>query len=193
MDKRTILLVDDDDQIIEQFERALKREGYAVDTAMSGEEAWEKYQARFYDVVIADWQMGEMNGIELLQKIDEIHPFAKVIMITGAGDEKIAIEAHHYHAFDYVTKPVNIDDFLQRVAEAIRRKDGVITALEDWVATHPDETSRPLKATLEQGEVKMWSAKDVLEEIKNNTEQGRKEYQKLVKLTIDLLTREKIK
>jgi two-component system response regulator HydG len=193
MSKGTILLVDDEPEIVEQYSRALKREGYEVDTAFSGEEGWEKYQARYYDVVLADWRMEEMNGLQLLHNIDQMHPFAKVIIITAFGDESTAIEAHHYHAFDYLKKPVKIYELLNKVQEAIKRKDGVIAALEDWVARHPEESSRPLKATLSEVRgVQVWSAKDILEEIKSNTERGRKEYRKLIQLTIDLLTRGRI-
>lgn len=193
MSQGTILLVDDEPEIVEQYARALRSEGYEVDTAFSGEEAWEKYQSRYYDVVIADWRMGEMNGLQLLRNIDQMHPFAKVIIITGFGDESTAIEAHHYHAFDYLKKPVDRNELLNKVQEAIQRKDGVIAALEDWVATHPEESSRPLKATLSEVRgVQVWSAKDILEEIKSNTERGKKEYRKLIQLTIDLLTRGRI-
>jgi len=193
MSQGTILLVDDEPEIVEQYARALEGEGYEVDTAFSGEEAWEKYQTRYYDVVIADWRMGEMNGLQLLHNIDQMHPFAKVIIITGFGDESTAIEAHHYHAFDYLKKPVDMDELLNKVQEAIQRKDGVISALEEWVTTHPEESSEPLKTTLSEGqEVQVWSAKDILEEIKNNTERGKQEYRKLIQLTIDLLTRRRI-
>ncbi len=193
MSQGTILVVDDEPGIVAYFKDLLESEGYTVDTAYNGEEAWEKYQGRFYDVIIADWKMEKMDGMQLLQKIDELHPFAKVIMITAFGDEGSAIEAHRHHAFDYIKKPVHMNDLLRRVAEAVRRKDGVIAALEGWVADHPEESSRPLKATLSPAKEQVWSAKDVLEEIKGNTEQGRKEYQKLVQLTIDLLNRGRIK
>ena len=93
MSQRTILLVDDEPEIVEQFERALKREGYEVDTAFSGEEGWEKYQSRYYDVVLVDWRMGKMSGLDLLHQIDQAHPpSAKVIMITAHGDESTSIE-----------------------------------------------------------------------------------------------------
>jgi len=193
MSEYSILLVDDEPEIVKQFARALKSEKYNVDTAYSGEEAWEKYQQRYYDVVIVDWLLEKMNGMELLQKIDAIHPFAKVIMITAFGDEQTAIEAHHFHAFDYLKKPVDMDELLKKVKEAINRKDGVIAALENWVETHPDDAVRPLKATLSGKDGnQVWSAKEILEEIKSNSERGKQEYQKLIQLTIDLLTRGRV-
>jgi len=187
----TILLVDDEAELVEEFERALKRKGYTVDTANNGEEGWEKYQHGYYDVVIVDWNMDKMNGMQLLEKIDNMHPSTKVIMMTAYGDEQIAIKAHHHHAFDYLTKPLEIKVLLEKVQEAIRRKDPIIAALENWVKTYPDEASRPLMATLEKKQ-QIWSGKDILNEIKANTERGQQEYQKIVQLTFDLLSRGQI-
>lgn len=191
MSQGKILLIDDEPEIIEQFQRALKREGYSVDTALSGEEGWEKYQHSYYDVIITDWKMGKMNGLDLLNNIDQTHPTAKVIMITAYGDEDTAIKAHNYHAFDYLKKPADMNNLLGSVREAVKRKDGIIAALEDWVTTHPEKAEQAVKGTLSENRV--WSAKEILEEIKRNTERGREEYQKIYQLTIDLLTRGRIK
>ncbi len=194
MPQGTILLVDDEELIVKQFRRTLNRAGYTVDTAYSGEAGWEQYQKRYYDVVLVDWKMGKMSGMDLLAHIDNMHPNTKVIMITAFRDNETAIEAHHHHAFDFLTKPVKSEVLLEKVAEAMRRKDGIVMALEEWVITHPEKAARPHKATLgESGEKQFWSAKAILDEVKANTERGRHEYQKLIQLTIDLLTRGKIK
>jgi len=191
--KAKILIVDDESQILRQFARALEREGYTVDTALSGEEGWNKYSGQYYDVVLADWKMDKMNGMELLEKIDNIHPHGKVIMITAFGDEQTAIDAHHRHAFDYLKKPVDMNFLISKVREALNRKDGIITALEKWVETHPDESEKPMKAVFSpDGSQQVWNAREILEEIRGNTERGQKEYQKLVQLTVDLLSRGRI-
>jgi len=194
MNKDTILVVDDEVHIVDQFARALKREGYDVDTASTGKEGWEMYQNRYYDVVIVDQRMEKMNsGMLLLQQIDAKHPSAKVIMITGYGDEQTAVEAHHNHAFDYLTKPVEIPELIETVKEAISRKDKIIDALEEWVETHPEEASQPDNVVFtDSGESKVWSAKDSLEAIKANLPEGQREYKNIIKLTLDLLTRGKI-
>jgi len=196
MSQVKILLVDDEPQILKQFERALKRVSYEVDVAYSGEEGWEKYQQNYYDVIVVDWRMGKMSGMDLMREIDEKHPHphTKMIMVTAYGDESTAIDAHHHHAFDYLKKPVDMVEFRKKIEEAVKRRDGIIESLEDWVETHPEEATRPHKATFdENGERQIWSAKEVLEEIRKNTDFGRREYQNIVKLTIDLLTRGKIK
>jgi hypothetical protein len=84
---------------------------------------------------------------------------------------------------------------LDKVQEPISQKDRIIAAIEDWVTTHPEEAAQPLKATLSETQKPKiwWSAKDILEEIKNDTERGRREYNKLIQLTIDLLTRGRIR
>jgi DNA-binding NtrC family response regulator len=193
MSQGRILLIDDEPEIVEQYSRALRNEGYEVDIALSGEEGWEKYQARYYDAVIADWRMPDMDGLELLHKIDQMHAFAKVIIVAGFGDKEFERIVTSAYAFGYLEKPIDIDDMLRKVEEAIERRDGVIAALEEWVETHPEESSRPIKATLPEAQRgHFWSAKDILEEIKSNTERGRQEYRNLIQLTIDLLTRGKI-
>jgi len=194
MNAGKILLVDDEPEIVKQFKRALTGEGYHVETAGSGEEGFQKYQTHYFDVVITDWRMEKMSGLELARQIDTQHPSTKVIIITAFSKEfEQTIDPQHYHAFDYLKKPVDMDNLLNKVKEAVQRKDGVIMALENWVETHSDEATRPIMATLsQQREKQLWSAKDILEEIKSNTERGKQEYQKIIQLTIDLLTRGKI-
>jgi DNA-binding NtrC family response regulator len=189
-----ILIIEDDQEVVSTFQEALEMEGYEIEVAYSGEDGWEQYQQHYYDVVIVDWKMGKMDGVQVLKNINDMHPNAKVIMITGFGDVKTVIEAQHYHAFDCLQKPVDMKVLLQTVQEALKRRDSVIEALEEWVETHPEEANRLQLATLSKtGEMQVWSERQVLEEIKRNTPFGRKEYKNLIKLTIDLLTRGKVK
>lgn len=195
MSQGKILVVDNEPAIIDEFERAIKRSGYSVDTAFSGEEGWEKCKNNYYDVVITDWKMGKMSGLELARKIDTEYPVTKIIIITAFGLEfETVVENDHYRPFDYFRKPVDMNDFVQKLNEAVQRKDGVISALEEWVLSHPEESDRPMKATLsDDKDTHIWSARNILEEIRRNTERGRAEYEKLIQLTIDLLTRQRIK
>ncbi len=142
-----------------------------------------------------DWKMDKLRPV--LENIENMHSEVNVIMMD-LGDESNAIEAHHRHTVDYLKKPVNMEMLLQKVQEKVQevltRKDGIIEALEEWVETHPEEANQPQRATLTKtGEMQVWSAKQVLEEIKKNTPFGRKEYKNLIKLTTDLLTRGKLK
>jgi CheY-like chemotaxis protein len=148
MNKGTILIVDDNADIIEQFARALKREGYIVDTAGSGKEGWVKYQNRYYDVVVVDQCMEKTNsGMELLQRIIKRHPFAAVIMITGYGSEEIASNAINSHVSGYLKKPIDIPDFLKKVKDVIERKTKIATAWYEYNLPFPIASTRSMIET----------------------------------------------
>nr|VFJ50263.1 MAG: Response regulator receiver domain-containing protein [Candidatus Kentron sp. DK] len=188
MNKGKILIVDDEEEIVEQFARALKGQGYAVEPAYSGEEAWDKYQGQYFDVVLADWKMGKMNGLELLKKIDDNVPHSQVIMITAFGDEDCALEAHHYHAFDFLKKPVDRQTLIDAVGKAIERRDPIIRTLENWVEENPEEADAKISVDFSNPE-KPWSVRDTLEAIRHNTPWGREQYEEIIDLTIYLMTR----
>nr|VFJ46964.1 MAG: Response regulator receiver domain-containing protein [Candidatus Kentron sp. DK] len=187
MNKGKILIVDDEEDIVQQFTRTLKGQGYAVEPAYSGEEAWEKYQNEYFDVVLADWKMGRMNGLELLKRIDDNVPRSQVIMITAFGDEDSSIEAHHRHAFDFLKKPVDRQTLIDAVGAAMARRDPVIEALEEWVEKHPEEADEKTHIDFSHPP-RSWSAREMLMEIKGNTKRGREEYKDMIKLTFHLMT-----
>jgi DNA-binding response OmpR family regulator len=181
MRKGRILLVDDEPQIVRDFELILKTEGYEVDKAFSGEQAWEMYLKVFYHVVVVDWRLGRMSGMDLLKRISETHPFTHVIMITAFQSQASAIEAHHYHAFDYLCKPVNPPALLAKIKEALDRRDPLIEAMEEWIEQHPQEASMPFMAVEDSAcEEKIFSIVDILEQIKRNTSWGRKERENII-------------
>lgn len=132
MHKANVLIVDDDGGIADEMKRTLRACEYNVDVAYSGEKGWECFREKEHDIVIVDWLMGKMSGMELLKKIDEKSVLAKVIMITGFGDENTAIQAHHHHAFDYLKKPVDRDALISVVDKANERRGLLIKALNDW-------------------------------------------------------------
>nr|VFJ59668.1 MAG: Response regulator receiver domain-containing protein [Candidatus Kentron sp. FW] len=188
-----ILVVDDEPGIVRQFVRALEGEGYAVESAGSGEEAWEKYQRQYFDVVVTDWKMGEMSGVDLARKIDDLRPGAHVIIVTGFGEEfeEVISLGQDYHPFDYLRKTVDMDVLLKKVAQAVARRDPIIEALEEWVERHPEEADQQTHVEFSNAE-KAWSAREMLEQIHGNTPRGREEYKDMVKLTFYLMTRGKI-
>nr|VFK31732.1 MAG: Response regulator receiver domain-containing protein [Candidatus Kentron sp. MB]VFK75633.1 MAG: Response regulator receiver domain-containing protein [Candidatus Kentron sp. MB] len=189
MQAARILVVDDDPGIVKQFTRALESEKYRVEPAYSGEEAWEKYQQAYFDVVITDWQMGEMSGVDLARKIDVLRPGAHVIIVTAFGDEfeKVISLGRDYHPFDYLQKMVDMNVLLKKVAQAVARRDPIIEALEEWVEKHPEEADEQTHVDF-SNPPQTWSAREMLAEIQGNTERGREEYKDMVKLTFYLMT-----
>ncbi len=109
---RTILLVDDEEDIRDVLEIYLSDYGYRVLTAADGAEALKAFEAERPGLVLSDIKMPGMDGIELLQKIKSINPDAEVIMITGHGDMNLAVKSLKHEATDFITKPIN-DDALE--------------------------------------------------------------------------------
>lgn len=104
-----LLIVDDEPGVSEAIADLLSGEGYEVDTAASGQEALQKVQENPPDLMLLDILMPGMNGVEALRRVLEAHPALGVIMVTAVYDEDIAQKAMALGAFDYITKPIDID------------------------------------------------------------------------------------
>lgn len=102
-----ILVVDDEDSVRKVLKRFLSSIGHDAIMASSGEEALEKIQEE-PAIVLLDYLMPEVNGIEVLEKIKEISPSTDVIMVTGVGGHKIGMESFEQGAFEFVTKPIDL-------------------------------------------------------------------------------------
>jgi signal transduction histidine kinase len=125
--EKSILIVDDEEGIRKVLGIALSDMGYEVLTAENGAAALRVFQAARPPIVLTDIKMPEMDGIELLRRLKQMHPETEVIMITGHGDMDLAIKSVKYEATDFVTKPINdevLEIALNRAQEriAMRRK-----------------------------------------------------------------------
>ena len=124
-----ILVVDDEPGIREFLQIMLDREGYEVSCAANGKEAISLFKKRKYDVVIADIRMPKLNGFEVLTKIKEISPETNVIMITAYASFETAVESMKEGAYDYITKPFNVDEIKMTVKNALQKKGVVEEAI----------------------------------------------------------------
>ena len=120
MDK--ILIVEDDLFFLEMFSNILKDEGYEVDAASCGSEAFEMMSEQRYGLVITDLIMPDISGMEILSHVKENDPNIDVIMVTGNANLESAIFALKHGARDYLTKPVNQDEFLHSVALCMQQR-----------------------------------------------------------------------
>lgn len=109
-----VLVVDDDRLMCWSLKRALMRAGYAVSVTNSGEEASEILQKNSFDLVITDFKMSGINGLELLQEVRKSCPLAKSILMTAFGSDAIEQQAKQYGA-GYVTKPFQVNEFVEYV------------------------------------------------------------------------------
>ncbi len=120
--KGTVLVVDDDQAVRSVVSRKMQGDGYTCTTAADGREALDKTAVQSFDVVLLDIKMPGPSGMEVLPQIVAQHQDTCVIMITAVVDTQTAVEAMKLGAFDYVTKPFNLDDLGIRVEKALERK-----------------------------------------------------------------------
>lgn len=118
-----VLLVDDEVPFVETMTKRLKKRDLFVNTAYSGQEALDILDKnRNTDVVILDVKMPGMDGIETLEKIKKSYPLTEVVMLTGHATVESAIEGMKKGAYDYLMKPCDIDQLMQKVEEATQKK-----------------------------------------------------------------------
>lgn len=107
-----ILVIDDNLDICQLLDRFLTKKGHQVQTSISGKTGLEYVKKSNFDLIFCDFKLREMDGREILQKVKEISPSTQVIIITGYGDVKIAVEVIKNGALDYITKPLIPDEIL---------------------------------------------------------------------------------
>jgi two-component system response regulator PilR (NtrC family) len=117
--KAKIIVVDDEKSMREFLGIMLDREGYRVESFASAEDALEHFSADGCDVIIADLKMPGMGGLELLKKVKALSPDIVVIVITAYASVATAIDAMRAGAYNYFTKPFNIDEIKVHVARAV--------------------------------------------------------------------------
>ncbi len=117
--KSVILLVDDQDTIRFFLEKTLRQEGYEAVTARTGAEAIEKAREVVPDLVLLDLKLPDMDGLEVLRRIKEVFPEIGVVMITAFGDIETAVMAMKSGAYDFVSKPINLDQLLMVIRKGL--------------------------------------------------------------------------
>jgi len=116
-----VLVVDDEESVRNLLQRILEGEGYQVTTAANGKEALYNVSLGEIEVVLLDVKMPDMSGIEVLGKLTVDSPDTCVIMVTSVVEMETAIETMKLGAYDYITKPFDRDEVLQKVLAAIAR------------------------------------------------------------------------
>ena len=120
---QNILIVDDDINICKILVKFLEKKGYQADSKTNARDAIELVKKSTFDVVLIDFRLPDEDGVNLMKKVKIFQPKAKVIIITGYSDVKIAVKAMKTGAFDYITKPLQPDEILFTIKEAINHKE----------------------------------------------------------------------
>jgi len=118
-----ILIVDDEQDVLEQLPEIIHRWGHKTFTASNGFEALKVFEQTHVDLVVSDIKMPEMNGYELLQKVQEIDKQCVVLFLTGYPSLDSAVDAMQSGADDYLIKPVNFDELRIKIERGLERRN----------------------------------------------------------------------
>ena len=120
-----ILIIEDEDAIRRVLIKIIKNENsaYMVEEASDGQEGYEKIEAEDYDLVLCDIKMPKMDGVEVLSKVQNFKPEIPFIMISGHGELETAVEAMRLGAFDYISKPPDLNRLLNAIRNALRSQE----------------------------------------------------------------------
>ena len=121
--KLKMLIVEDEEALLELLKFNFTKEGYKIDTATDGETALEKILYRSPDIIILDWMLPELSGIELCRRIrkHKEHKNIPIIMLTAKGEEEDKLRGLETGADDYITKPFSVNELVARVKTVLRR------------------------------------------------------------------------
>jgi len=118
-----LLIVDDEVGFVNILTKRLSRRNMEVTSAYTGTEAIQALRKQDFDVAVLDLKMEEMDGIEVLKIFKKMDPKMVVIMLTGHGSEQAAREGIEFGAFDYLTKPCELEDLMAKIREAYQERN----------------------------------------------------------------------
>jgi PAS domain S-box-containing protein len=122
MEKKSILLVDDNEAVSESLGEALSAGGYDVSLVESGEDAIVRLNDAYFNLVIADLKMGRVDGIQVAEEAKRIDPLIAVILVSGHGDMATAINAMRLGADDYLIKPCTVEELFFRISRCFEKQ-----------------------------------------------------------------------
>ncbi len=144
--KKSILVVDDDKAILKYAKGILELEGYDVDVAETGFDAMEKSSTRYYNLVLLDIMLPDIQGTELLTKMHRTTPKMMKIMVTGFPSFDNAVEALNMGADAYLLKPVELEELLSVVKEKLYEQEEAEKMSEEQVMDWINIRIKKLKA-----------------------------------------------
>jgi len=120
MSKMKVLLVDDEEEFVNTLAERLQLRGFQVLTSTDGEAALQVVEDNGPQVVLLDVMMPGLGGLEVLQQIKSKHPSIQVILLTGRGSTKEGIEGMRQGAFDFLMKPIKIEELMEKMKAAFK-------------------------------------------------------------------------
>ena len=133
MDKKSILIIDDDKAILKSLKSILEMKGFRVATAENGREALEKVCSDFFNLALIDIRLPDIDGTSLLQEFQQLVPMMKKVMITGYSTEENAIDSLNLGADGYLRKPVMPGRLLKFLYDKLAEQESENMIYEDIV------------------------------------------------------------
>jgi len=121
-EKKSILIIDDDESACRMLSLLLGKRGYEMETAGTGKEALEKVRQRFFNVALLDIRLPDMEGVELLEPLKRMHPDIAIIVLTAYASVETAMQAVNKGAQAYITKPFDVTELLAILTEALGKQ-----------------------------------------------------------------------
>ncbi len=122
-----ILIIDDNNDICLLLERFLTKQGYKTASVQRGDDGIALLRKESFELVICDFKLPDIDGLEMLRRIKVMHPNTAVIIITGYSDVRIAVQTVKHGAYDYVTKPLYPDEILYTIKGALERRSQLLS------------------------------------------------------------------
>ncbi|MBC7127946.1 MAG: response regulator [Candidatus Methanosuratus sp.] len=130
----SVLLVDDDLDLLETMKAILERRGYRVETSQTGEDALEKIKEKYFDVIVLDLVLPGISGIELLSRLETNRiPRVRKIILTGHSTLENAVQALNLGADAYLIKPVMPEDLVKAIADQIDKQQQEILLIQEKI------------------------------------------------------------
>ena len=150
MNKKRILIVDDEEAVLHVLKGSLRKLGdeYEVETTVNGFSALAYLRDRPFDLVITDYRMDGMDGVELINTIRADWPETRIILITAYGSDELEEEVSHLDAYKYLLKPLEISEFRKVVKEAFTTRDILLN--RPGLLILSDERYQKIMAMLQQ-------------------------------------------
>lgn len=119
MEKKKVLAIDDERIVLDSISKILKEENFALEVSLSGRQGLEWATQRDYDIVLTDLRMPDIGGMRILRDVKRVKPALPVVMITGFGTVKSAVQAIKLGAAEYLEKPFSPDELIKTVNSAL--------------------------------------------------------------------------
>jgi len=143
MEKKKVLAIDDERIVLDSISKILKEENFAVEVSLRGREGLEWATQKDYDIVLTDLRMPDIGGMRILRDVKRAKPAIPVVMITGFGTVKSAVQAMKLGATEYLEKPFSPDELVKTVNSALHI--AVIREPEEQGLIHKEEIIKVLE------------------------------------------------